>query len=59
MVEFSQITATSYILSEEGAGIAEKGSHEYRVWEILPVKGQGEAVSVPELKVSVRWVECE
>lgn len=51
MIEYKQITTTSYTLSEEGTGIAEKGSYEYRVWEALPPKGQGEAITMPELKV--------
>ncbi|KAK8847646.1 phenylalanine-tRNA ligase, alpha subunit [Kwoniella newhampshirensis] len=49
MVEYKQITTTTYGLTEEGEIIATKGSHEYRVWEVLPVKGAGEPVGVPEL----------
>lgn len=52
MVEYKQITTTTYSLTEEGEGITQNGSHEYRVWEVLPVKGQGEPVGIPELKVS-------
>ncbi|OWZ33731.1 phenylalanine-tRNA ligase, alpha subunit [Cryptococcus neoformans c45] len=50
MVEYKQITTTTYSLTEEGEGITQNGSHEYRVWEVLPVKGQGEPVGIPELK---------
>ncbi|TYJ52978.1 phenylalanine-tRNA ligase, alpha subunit [Cryptococcus floricola] len=50
MVEYKQITTTSYSLTEEGDGIVSNGSHEYRVWQVLPVKGQGEPVGVPDLK---------
>lgn len=52
MVEYRQITTTSYALTEEGLGIAASGSHEYRVWGALPAKG-GEPVGVPELKVGL------
>ncbi|WRT64525.1 phenylalanine-tRNA ligase, alpha subunit [Kwoniella shivajii] len=50
MVEYKQITTTSYILTEEGKLIDEKGSHEIRVWQVLPVKGKGEPITVPELQ---------
>ncbi|WWC59732.1 phenylalanine-tRNA ligase, alpha subunit [Kwoniella dejecticola CBS 10117] len=50
MVEYKQITATSFTLTEEGQLINEKGSHEIRVWQVLPVKGQGQPVTVPELQ---------
>ena len=44
------MTTTSYTLTAEGSDIAARGSHEYRVWEVLPAKG-GEPVGVPDLKV--------
>jgi phenylalanyl-tRNA synthetase alpha chain len=50
MVEYSQITTTSYALTAEGEGIAKNGSHEYRVWKVLSPKG-GEPKSVPDLQV--------
>ncbi|WWC68180.1 phenylalanine-tRNA ligase, alpha subunit [Kwoniella pini CBS 10737] len=50
MVEYKQITATSFTLTEEGQLINEKGSHEIRVWQVLPVKGQGEPITVPDLQ---------
>lgn len=50
MVEYKQITTTSYALSGEGAGIVKNGSHEYRVWEVLPAAG-GEPMGIPDLKV--------
>ena len=52
MVSYSQITTTTYETTAEGSGIAASGSHEYRVWAALPVKGQAEPVGLPELKVS-------
>jgi hypothetical protein len=50
MVEPTQVTTTSYALTAEGSDIAARGSHEYRVWEVLPAKG-AEGMSVPDLKV--------
>ncbi|WVR04844.1 phenylalanine-tRNA ligase, alpha subunit [Kwoniella sp. DSM 27419] len=50
MITYKQITTTSYALTEEGSVIVDNGSHEYRVWQALPVKGAGEPVGIPELK---------
>ncbi|GFZ51629.1 Phenylalanyl-tRNA synthetase alpha subunit [Saitozyma sp. JCM 24511] len=49
MVTYTQITSTAFVLTPEGLEIAEKGSHEYRLWTALPPKG-GEPIGVPELK---------
>ena len=57
MVEYSQITTTTYALTAEGEGIAKDGSHEYRVWTALSPTG-GEPKSVQDLQVSLglrRW----
>lgn len=51
MVEYTQITTTTYTLTEEGSGMAKDGSHEYRLWSALEPKG-GKELSVPELQVS-------
>ncbi|KAK4685226.1 phenylalanyl-tRNA synthetase alpha chain, partial [Tremellales sp. Uapishka_1] len=50
MVIPTQITVTSHSLTAEGSSIVASGSHEYRVWKVLPVKGAGEPVGIPELK---------
>jgi phenylalanyl-tRNA synthetase alpha chain len=50
MVTYTQITSTAFVLTPEGLEIADKGSHEYRLWAALPPKG-GEPIGVPELKV--------
>ncbi|WVF69528.1 phenylalanine-tRNA ligase, alpha subunit [Kwoniella sp. CBS 6097] len=50
MITYKQITTTSFTLTDEGSQIVESGSHEFRVWSALPAKGQGEAVTVPELQ---------
>jgi phenylalanyl-tRNA synthetase alpha chain len=50
MIGYKQITTTSFVLTAEGAMIVENGSHEYRVWEVLPAQG-GVAMGIPDLKV--------
>lgn len=40
-------------LSPEGAQLAEQGSHEARVWNALPMKGEGLGLTVPQLRVAV------
>lgn len=51
MIGYKQITTTSFIPTEEGALIVKNGSHEYRVWEVLPAQG-GSPMAIPDLKVS-------
>jgi hypothetical protein len=51
MVKSTQITRNLNELTPEGSQIAAEGSHEYRVWKATPVKGQGEPITVPQLKV--------
>ena len=51
MVEYDQITTTTYALSPEATSIAKDGSHEYRVWHALPETG--EAMSSADLQVSL------
>lgn len=55
MVTYQQITTTTLVLTEEGSEIDAKGSHEYRVWEMLSPKG-GQPVGVPELKVRLSLI---
>ena len=50
MVEYDQITTTTYALSDEASSIAKDGSHEFRVWNALPEGG--EAMSSADLQVS-------
>jgi len=52
MIGYKQITTTSFVLTPEGSMIVENGSHEYRVWEVLPAQG-GVAMGIPDLKVSL------
>jgi len=53
MISYTQITTTTQSLTDEGSSIATSGSHEYRVWQALPKKGEGDAVRIPELRVSL------
>jgi len=52
MVETHIINTTTSVLTPEGVEIATNGSHEARVWSVLPLKGQGEPMTIPELQVS-------
>lgn len=43
----------SHVLTHEGAQIALEGSHEARVWNILPMKGEGTPSTVQEIQAAV------
>ncbi len=51
MITYEAITSTDYALTPEGSEIASRGSHEAVLWAALPAKGEGEPLSIPELKV--------
>ncbi len=51
MITVEIVMENDHILTAEGEEIVAKGSHEALVWAALPMQGQGEAVSIPELKV--------
>jgi phenylalanyl-tRNA synthetase alpha chain len=53
MVQSQIINTTTSVLTPEGIEIATNGSHEARVWAALPLKGQGEPMTIPELQVSL------
>lgn len=53
MLSYEIKTTFDHTLSPEGSQIAAKGSHEALVWAALPLKGQGEPMGIPELKVSI------
>jgi len=55
MIAYKQITTTSFIPTEEGGLIVNNGSHEYRVWEVLPAQG-GVAMGIPDLKASSQLI---
>lgn len=50
MVLYETHEVISHVLTAEGAQIAHEGSHEARVWSVLPLKGQGEPVNPGQLK---------
>lgn len=58
MIGYKQITTTSFVLTEEGGMIVKNGSHEYRVWEVLPAQG-GVAMAIPDLKVCSPYFESD
>ena len=43
----------SHVLTQEGAQIALEGSHEARVWNALPTKGEGTPLTVRQLQEAV------
>lgn len=53
MVQFQIINTSTSVLTPEGVEIATNGSHEARVWAALPLKGQGEPMTVPDLQVRI------
>ena len=50
MITYTTQEIRSHVLTSEGTQIALEGSHEARVWKVLPMKGEGKAISVKELK---------
>jgi len=53
MITFEINETLSHVLTPEGAQIALQGSHEARVWAALPAKGEGNPMTVQELKEAV------
>ncbi|KAG9015488.1 Phenylalanyl-tRNA synthetase, beta subunit, cytoplasmic [Tulasnella sp. JGI-2019a] len=53
MITYTTQEAFAYGLTPEGNDIANKGSHEAVVWSVLPLKAQGPALSVKDLKAKV------
>ena len=43
----------SHVLTQEGAQIALEGSHEARVWNALPVKGEATPLTAQQLQQAV------
>ncbi|KAI0068775.1 hypothetical protein BV25DRAFT_1844467 [Artomyces pyxidatus] len=50
MIQYQSHEILSHVLTPEGAQIALQGSHEARVWAVLPAKGDGEPVTPAQLK---------
>ncbi|KAG6336685.1 hypothetical protein ID866_2392 [Astraeus odoratus] len=53
MISYETHETLCHILTPEGAQIALEGSHEARVWEALPMKGEGTPVGVQDLKKKI------
>ncbi|KAL0949400.1 hypothetical protein HGRIS_009463 [Hohenbuehelia grisea] len=53
MISYQTNEIVSYDLTAEGAQIVEQGSNEARVWQALPLKGQGAPVTPVQLKKAV------
>lgn len=53
MITYNTREILSHVLTPEGQHIALEGSHEARVWNVLPMKGNGQSMSVIELRQKV------
>ena|ERR1700733_11007118 len=53
MIVYSTQEVFVHDLSPEGARLAEQGSHEARVWNALPMKGESKGLTIPQLKALV------
>ncbi|KAJ2920087.1 hypothetical protein MD484_g368, partial [Candolleomyces efflorescens] len=53
MITYETHEVVSHVLTAEGAQIAAEGSHEARVWSVLPLPGQGTPVTPVQLKKEV------
>ncbi|KAH6915320.1 phenylalanine-tRNA ligase [Coprinopsis sp. MPI-PUGE-AT-0042] len=53
MIIYETNETISHALTSEGELLAEQGSHEARVWSVLPLNGEGDPVTPAELKSRV------
>ncbi|KAF9534187.1 phenylalanine-tRNA ligase [Crepidotus variabilis] len=53
MITYETHETVTHVLTPEGALILKDGSHEARVWNALPAKGQGEPMTAGALRVVV------
>ncbi|KAF8165216.1 phenylalanine-tRNA ligase [Crassisporium funariophilum] len=53
MIQYETHEVLSHVPTAEGAQILNDGSHEARVWSVLPVQGQGDPVTPVQLKKKV------
>ncbi|PPQ99033.1 hypothetical protein CVT24_003593 [Panaeolus cyanescens] len=53
MIEYETHEVISHAPTSEGSQILQDGSHEARVWSVLPLKGSGTPVSPAQLKTKV------
>lgn len=52
MIQYDTLDSEQVLLTPEGKMIAEAGSHEYKVWEMVKSKGR---VAIKELPVSLLY----
>lgn len=53
MITYEKNDVSSHVLTAEGALIVKDGSHEARVWSVLPLKGHGAPLTPSELKAKI------
>ncbi|KAI0750822.1 phenylalanine-tRNA ligase [Daedaleopsis nitida] len=53
MITYTTQETVSHVLTQEGAQIALQGSHEARVWNACPIKGEGAPLPIKELQAKV------
>ena len=53
MITYTTQETVSHVLTQEGAQIALQGSHEARVFNACPVKGEGSPIPIKELQQKV------
>ncbi|KAI0722916.1 phenylalanine-tRNA ligase [Earliella scabrosa] len=53
MITYTTQETVSHVLTQEGAQIALQGSHEARVWNACPAKGEGKPLPIKELQSKV------
>lgn len=53
MITYTTQETVSHVLTQEGAQIALQGSHEARVWNVCPAKGEGPPLPIKELQAKV------
>ena len=53
MINFETHENVAHVSTPEGAQIVSEGSHEARVWAVLPTKGKGVPLTPAQLKQEV------
>lgn len=53
MVSFKQVNLDQSVLTAEGTAIAQSGSHEYRVWSVLPPATAEQGLTAKQIEEKV------
>ncbi|GAA5955363.1 hypothetical protein JCM8115_001926 [Rhodotorula mucilaginosa] len=53
MITFKQVNLDQTVLTAEGVSIAQSGSHEYRVWSVLPPPTAEQGLTAKDIEVKV------